>query len=170
MWETGVQVPSQICSIPECFLHFVQGCGLSPVWVLQFPAQLNEFLHNCPPYFFPSLLSEHLSSQTVCLRWCVTTLVAFVLTFLHCVFTNDISNCSPERIYIHTHYILSEYSPLCIFVFKWLEDKLSHWLHLSNFSDMRNLLYNIYTFSRNEAFTQHELSCASSSCFHKKTF
>ena len=40
--------------------------------------------------------------QTVCLRWCETTLVAFVLTFLHCVFTNVISNCSPERIYIYS--------------------------------------------------------------------
>ena len=151
MWECKCLL--KYAAFLNALLHFVHGRGLSPVWVLRFPAQ---FLHNCQPYCFPSLLSEHLSSQTVCLRWCETTLVALFWLF-SCVFTNDISNCSPERIYIHTHYILSEYSPLCIFVFKWLEDKLSHWLHLSNFSDMRKLLYNIYTFSRNEAFTQCEL-------------
>ena len=79
--------------------------------------------------------------QIARLRAYILPLIAFCLNTLHCVFS----------------------------VFKLLEDKLSHWLHLPNFCDMRKLLYNICTFSRNEAFTQRELSCASSSCFHKKT-
>ena len=63
-----------------------------------------------------------------------------------------------EDIYIFTVIAFCLNILRCVFsVFKWLEDKLSHWLHLSNFSDMRKLLYNICTFSRNEAFIQGEL-------------
>ena len=72
--------------------NFLKGLTYSAVWVLQFPAQLNEFLHNCRPYLPSFTLGEHLSSKTACLRWCVFTLVAFVLTFLHCVFSNESSN------------------------------------------------------------------------------
>ena len=104
-WES--KCPLKHAAFFNTLLHFAQGRGLSPVWVLQFPAQLNEFLHNCRPYLPTFTLGEHLSSKTACLRWCVFTLVAFVLTFLHCVFSNVNLNCSPERIYIHTPCIYS---------------------------------------------------------------
>ena len=113
--SVGVQVPSQICSIPECFIALCSRAWLVPSVSAPMSSTAKWVFTQLSTILLSFTLSEHLSSQIVCLRWCVTTLAAFVLTFLLCVFTNVISNCSPERIYIHTHYILSEYSPLCIF-------------------------------------------------------
>ena len=164
-------MPSQICSIPECFIALSTRAWLVPSvsapisstaeWVftqlstilLSFTLEWAFVLSNC----LPTMMWNH----TGC----------FVLTFLLCVYKWYFKLLAWEDIYIFTVIAFCLNILRCVFsVFKWLEDKLSHWLHLSNFSDMRKLLYNICTFSRNEAFTQRELSCASSSCFHKKTF
>ena len=84
-------------------------------WVLRFPAQLNELLHNGQPYCFPPLWVSICPFKLLA-WWCVTTLVASVWTFLHCVYKCQFGNghfklLAWEDIYSHSLH-LYEYSSL----------------------------------------------------------
>ena len=112
MWECKCLL--KYAAFLNALLHFVHRRGLSPVWVLRFPAQ---FLHNCQPYCFPSLwvsicplklfacddvlphwLLLFWLFSTVCLqmlfqiarlRGYIFTLITFCLNILHCVFSSS---------------------------------------------------------------------------------
>ena len=63
-----------------------------------------------------------MSTQITCIRGCKVTLVAICLTFLRCGFSNESSDCLPERMQIHIgcvyliflHGVLSYESSNCL--------------------------------------------------------
>ena len=154
---------------------YLQGCGFGEMF-----ATISSMSLLVRPL---SSVSFHVHLQVVSTRKCFSALFTWPWTFLLCGKAYVSSRLWFWCNVCHNFFnVCIGKAFMCIFKLCPLENSLAHISHLESLSpvssghvDLQTLptwenfcttSAFVSTFSRNKAYTQRELSCASSSCFH----